>query len=133
MGSRAGLEYRTSGASHGLAIVTVIKGFPAGVRIKEETINSELRRRRACAGRGPRMSLENDKIEVLSGVKNGKTLGAPITIRVLNKKNSIGRLLPITKVRPGHIDLAAAMKFLVPDGRSGERRPGRRRPVPDRV
>ena len=119
MGSRAGLEYRTAGASHGPAIVTVIKGFPAGVRIKEETINSELRRRRACAGRGPRMSLEDDKIKVLSGVKNGKTLGAPITIRVLNKKNTIGRLLPITKVRPGHIDLAAAMKFLVPDGRIG--------------
>ncbi|MEK7309322.1 MAG: chorismate synthase [Planctomycetota bacterium] len=113
------LEYITAGESHGQAIITVISGFPAGVRIKEEVINSELKRRRACAGRGPRMSLEKDKIEILSGLKNGKTLGAPITIQVRNQKNTLDFLPPITRVRPGHIDLAAAMKFLVPDGRIG--------------
>jgi chorismate synthase len=129
MRSSAGLEYITSGESHGKAIVTVINGFPAGIRIKEERINSELKRRRECAGRGPRMSLEHDKIEVLSGVKNGKTLGAPITIRVRNKKNTIDFLSPITKVRPGHIDLAAAMKFLTLDGRIGAERASARETV----
>ena len=113
------LEYITAGESHGQAIITVISGFPAGVRIKEEVINSELKRRRACAGRGPRMSLEKDKIEILSGLKNGKTIGAPITIQVRNQKNTIDFLPSITRVRPGHIDLAAAMKFLTPDGRIG--------------
>ena len=87
--------------------------------MKEEVINSELKRRRVCAGRGLRMSLENDKIEILCGLKGGKTIGAPITIQVRNKKNTIDLLLPINKARPGHIDMASAMKFLTPDGRIG--------------
>src|SRR3989339_315392 len=123
------LEYITSGESHGQAIITVMSGFPAGIHIKEGIINSELKRRRECAGRGPRMSLENDRIEILSGLKNGKTLGTPIAIQVRNKKNIIDLLPPITKVRPGHIDLAAAMKFLTPDGRIGAERASARETV----
>ena len=107
----------------------MMSGFPAGIHIKEGIINSELKRRRECAGRGPRMSLENDRIEILSGLKNGKTLGTPIAIQVRNKKNIIDLLPPITKVRPGHIDLAAAMKFLTPDGRIGAERASARETV----
>lgn len=114
------LEYRIIGASHGPAIVTRIAGLPAGLRINQALINSELKRRRDCFGRGPRMSVETDKIEILGGIKNnGRTTGAPVIIRVRNKKNTIKQLSPITRVRPGHIDLAAAMKFLTLDGRVG--------------
>ncbi|MEW6026540.1 MAG: chorismate synthase [Planctomycetota bacterium] len=121
------LEYRTTGESHGPAIVTAITGFPAGVRINEKAVNAELRRRRQCAGRGPRMSLEDDRIEILKGVRNGLSTGAPIAIAVKNKKNIL--LPPLTRVRPGHIDLAAAMKFLTLNGRTGAERASARETV----
>lgn len=123
------LEYLTAGESHGKAIITVVKGFPADVEIRENLINSELKRRRLAAGRGTRMSLEDDKIEILSGLRKGFSLGTPITILVRNKKNIIDQLPPLTKVRPGHIDLVAAMKFMIPDGRIGAERSSARETV----
>ena len=131
------LSYFTTGESHGKGIIAIIKGLPVGLAINIKEIYSELKRRRIAAGRGPRMLLEQDKMEILSGIRKGQTIGTPLTILVRNypfrvlaqrtrqgswSANTIDRLLPLTKVRPGHIDMASAMKFLSLDGRLGAER-----------
>ena len=116
------LSYFTTGESHGKGIIAVIKGLPVGINIDINAIYSELKRRRIAAGRGPRMQQEPDKIEILSGIRKGQTIGTPLTLLVRNCVDTIDRLSPLTKVRPGHIDMASAMKFLSLDGRPGAER-----------
>ncbi|MFH1230991.1 MAG: chorismate synthase, partial [Planctomycetota bacterium] len=123
------LSYFTTGESHGKGIVTIIKGLPVGLTINIKAIYSELKRRRFAAGRGTRMQQEPDKIEILSGVRKGQTIGTPLTVLVRNYADTIDRLLPLTKVRPGHIDLASAMKFLSLDGRLGAERSSARETI----
>ena len=122
-------KFTTAGESHGRALVGIVEGLPAGVEIDVEKINHELWRRQQGYGRGGRMKIESDKIQILSGVRHGKTLGSPIAFTIENRdfvhweeimsaeklettpKNP--RL--VTRPRPGHADLAGGQKFGVRD------------------
>ncbi|MFQ5956626.1 MAG: chorismate synthase [Candidatus Brocadiales bacterium] len=105
------LKFITAGESHGKCMIAVVEGFPAGVHLDEEAINEDLRRRQGGVGRGPRMDIEKDEVEILSGIRTGETLGSPICMRIKNYDSSIDRLPELTKARPGHADLAGAMKY----------------------
>lgn len=128
-------RFLTSGESHGKCLDAIIEGVPAGFRISEDFINSELKRRQVGYGRGKRMQIESDKCEIKSGVRLGLTTGAPICLEITNKdfenwkipmstsevdlKNrEILKLVAeksFTKVRPGHADFAGAIKYQLED------------------
>ncbi|HLA37242.1 MAG TPA: chorismate synthase [Candidatus Brocadiales bacterium] len=76
------LKYITTGESHGKCLIAVVEGLPAGLRIDVETINSELARRQGGCGRGPRMKIEKDTVELLSGTRKGLSIGSPITLKI---------------------------------------------------
>jgi len=106
----------TAGESHGKAIVAILEGFPKGVKIDIDFINQELRRRQMGFGRGKRMQIEKDEVEIISGVRNRMTLGSPICILIKNKDQKIyperdDDLKPVLVPRPGHADLAGCLKF----------------------
>ncbi|MCM8800937.1 MAG: chorismate synthase [Candidatus Omnitrophica bacterium] len=105
------LRYLTAGESHGRAMVAVLEGMPAGLKIDLDFINHELRRRQSGFGRGTRMQIEKDKAQIISGIRKGLTLGSPITILVENKDYSIERLPKVLSPRPGHADLAGVLKY----------------------
>src|SRR5277367_3596508 len=108
------LRYWTAGESHGKALLALIDGFPAGVPIDTAPINVELRRRQGGYGRGGRQKIETDEVQFLSGVRLGKTIGSPIAMMVPNKDNRLDDLSatpPLHRPRPGHADLAGAMKW----------------------
>ncbi len=116
------IRYLTSGESHGPGLVGVVEGLPAGIEISSEYINRQLWRRQQGYGRGGRMRIESDTVEILSGVRFGRTLGSPIALVVRNKdwmnwteKMSVeGSGIGIEKIstpRPGHADLAGALKY----------------------
>src|SRR5512138_577186 len=116
-------RYLTAGESHGPQLTTIIEGLPAGIPLREEEINRELARRQCGYGRGGRMLIEKDVVEILSGVRWGETLGSPVTLAVKNKdwanwqeKMSSDpkyrdESICVTRARPGHADLAGAMKY----------------------
>lgn len=106
----------TAGESHGACLTAIIEGFPKGVKIEEEKINEELKRRMSGIGRGKRMAIEEDKVEFLSGLRNKMTLGSPIAVRVNNRDIKIfpqskDELFPLLVPRPAHADLAGAIKY----------------------
>ncbi len=108
------MRYITAGESHGEALIAVIEGLPANLLIDEDFINKELKRRQGGHGRGKRMAIEEDKVHVLSGVSNGKTIGSPLAIQIINKdyENWKGKIVPaMTRPRPGHADLSGAIKY----------------------
>jgi chorismate synthase len=115
------LRYLTAGESHGPALVTVADGVPAGLTLVAEDINGELKRRQWGFGRGKRMEIEADTAEILGGVRRGKTLGSPVSLLIRNKDwENWKRIMAIepgevteilTKPRPGHADLAGALKL----------------------
>jgi chorismate synthase len=105
------LRFLTAGESHGKAIVAILEGLPAGLRIDAEKINLELKRRQEGFGRGKRMQIEKDKAQVLSGLKNNKTLGSPLTLLIENKDASIEKLHKVLSPRPGHADLSGLLKY----------------------
>ncbi len=105
------LRFLTAGESHGPCLVATLEGLPAGVPIDLAQLNAEMRRRQLGYGRGPRMQFEPDAIELLSGVRRGKTLGSPIALLIRNKDASIDRLPVVTQPRPGHADLTGALKY----------------------
>ncbi|MCX5715221.1 MAG: chorismate synthase [Candidatus Omnitrophica bacterium] len=105
------LRYLTAGESHGKAIIAILEGMPAGFRIAPEIINHELKRRQSGFGRGKRMQIENDRCQILSGLKNGITLGSPITLLVENKDFSIEKMGKVMCPRPGHADLSGFLKY----------------------
>jgi len=105
------IRYMTAGESHGEALVCIVDGLPAGIKIKKELIDRELTRRMIGYGRGGRMKVEKDKAHILSGVRQNKTIGSPISLLIKNKDFSINKLHAVTKARPGHADLAGALKF----------------------
>src|SRR3954464_12623342 len=113
----ASLTYRTAGESHGRALISVIEGMPAGVTLDVEQINSELRRRQGGYGRGGRQKIETDIIEILSGVRRGKTIGSPIPLQLINKDSRLDDAPPLHRPRPGHADLAGSIKWLTTDCR----------------
>src|ERR1700761_1026289 len=114
------LLYRTAGESHGKALLTLVEGMPAGVPVDGDFINNELRRRQGGYGRGGRQKIETDRVEFLSGVRLGKTIGSPVTMLIPNKDSRLDDLSatpPLHRPRPGHADLAGSIKWLTTDCR----------------
>ena len=105
------LRYLTAGESHGKALVTILEGMPAGLKVSINFINDELKKRQVGYGRGDRMKIEADSVEILSGLRNNETIGSPISLLVKNKDARIDQLPKIHSPRPGHADLAGAMKY----------------------
>jgi chorismate synthase len=118
------LRFLTAGESHGRRLIGVLEGLPRGLSVDSEFINFQLHRRQLGYGRGGRMEIERDQIEILSGVRQGWTLGSPISFAIQNKDFDRWRIpmsvepapegsdiQSVTRPRPGHADLAGAMKF----------------------
>ena len=128
------LRFLTAGESHGPGLVAVVEGLPAGLRVESKGIAHELARRRLGFGRGARMRIEQDELEILAGVRHGFTLGSPVAIIIRNTEwprwqqemnpNPIetdedlsAEARPLTKPRPGHADLAGMLKYDTKDAR----------------
>ena len=121
------LRYLTAGESHGQGLVVIVEGLPAGLRITEEQIQTELGRRRLGYGRGPRMRFERDALTLIGGIRHGRTLGSPVAIEIANTEwpkweqemsPAPGRTgKPLTQPRPGHADLAGMQKYGFTDAR----------------
>ena len=122
------LRFLTAGESHGQALIATLDGIPAGLELDAGGIDAQLRRRQGGYGRGRRMAIESDRAEIFSGVRQGRTTGAPIALVVRNKDwvnwqqtmfpepemppGAAGaRRVPVTRPRPGHADLAGAIKY----------------------
>lgn len=112
------LRYLTSGESHGKCMLTIVDGMPAGLSVDEKAIDRELSRRMFGYGRGSRMKLESDKVQILSGLRKGVTIASPIAMMVKNIDQSIDRLPVVLDPRPGHADLAGALKYNLKDIRN---------------
>jgi len=120
------LRYLTAGESHGPGLVGIAEGFPAGLAIDFDAVNRDLRRRQGGYGRGGRQKIESDEAQFLSGLRGGVTLGSPIAFVVWNKDHENWKDLvspyarggkKFTQVRPGHADLAGALKYGFDDAR----------------
>ena len=126
------MRYLTAGESHGPRLTAIIEGIPAGLPLTDDYINAELKRRQGGYGRGARMKIESDKVEITSGVRHGRTMGGPITLNVTNLdhqkwldimnvadvEDKKKELRKITKPRPGHADLVGGMKYRFDDLRN---------------
>lgn len=123
------LKILTAGESHGKALVAIIEGFPAKVTIDVQKINRDLKNRQQGYGRGRRMAIESDEIEIISGLRGGLTLGSPIAFTIANRdfENWKSAMDPVTgdlqervvtKVRPGHGDLSGVLKYGFDDARN---------------
>lgn len=104
------LRYLTAGESHGKALVAILEGCPANLALSPIDIDRDLARRQIGYGRGARMKIERDQAEILSGVRKGKTIGSPIAVLIPNKSTELFEKI-ITQLRPGHADLAGAIKY----------------------
>jgi chorismate synthase len=123
------LQFSTAGESHGEALVAMLSGLPAGVPVDSEFLGRELWRRQQGFGRGGRMRIETDTAHILSGVRHGKTIGSPIAMTIANRDwKNWEEILPVeagdpsrhkavASPRPGHADLAGALKYNFPDAR----------------
>jgi chorismate synthase len=111
------LRYTTAGESHGKCLMVMIEGLPYGTPLEVDPVNAELGRRQGGYGRGARMKLETDQAEILTGIRKGHALGAPVTLEIKNRVQNSEELNPITRPRPGHADLAGALKFGTQDAR----------------
>src|SRR6185503_7706035 len=122
------LRFLTAGESHGQALVMTLDGMPAGLELDIDLLNAQLRRRQGGYGRGRRMQIESDRAEILAGVRHGVTTGAPISLLIRNRDwvnwqqtMYVEREMPaeasgtkraeVTRPRPGHADLAGALKY----------------------
>ncbi|NPA27243.1 MAG: chorismate synthase [Chloroflexi bacterium] len=116
------LRFLTAGESHGPGLVAILEGLPAGLVVDEDALAHMLARRQQGVGSGPRMRIERDRARILSGVLAGKTTGAPIALWIPNRDHAKWRgkaIPPFTTPRPGHGDLAAALKYGYTDLRPG--------------
>ncbi|BCB96650.1 chorismate synthase [Dissulfurispira thermophila] len=116
-------RFLTSGESHGKGLIGILEGIPSGLSLSSEDIDKELKRRQMGYGRGGRMKIESDHAEIISGIRWGKTIGSPISLIIENKdwknwqqgmsseSNYEGSIPPVTRPRPGHADLAGALKY----------------------
>ena len=128
------LRFTTAGESHGQALVSILEGMPAGVPLLAADVDAELARRQQGYGRGRRMQIERDAAELLSGVRAGETLGSPIAMLIRNRDwttwqeimdpaphdadaEGAPRKRALTRVRPGHADLAGILKYDRDDAR----------------
>ena len=106
------LRYWTAGESHGKALLALVDGFPAGLTIDQDMINHELRLRQGGYGRGGRQKLEQDTVDILTGVWQSTSLGSPIALQVVNNDYKLERLKELERPRPGHADLTGSIKYL---------------------
>src|SRR5579862_2178289 len=114
------LSYRTAGESHGKALLALVEGMPAGVHVDKEFIDAELRRRQGGYGRGGRQKIETDRVELLTGVRMGRTIASPVGLLIPNKDSRLDdptATPPLHRPRPGHADLAGSIKWLTTDCR----------------
>jgi chorismate synthase len=121
------LRFLTAGESHGRALVVIVEGLPASLKVSADQISDELARRRLGFGRGPRMRLERDELTILSGVRHGLALGSPVAVQVAYSEwakweaqmspQPVEAPLRLPRPRPGHADLAGSIRLL---GRHGE-------------
>lgn len=120
------LRMITAGESHGAAMVAIVEGLPYGLAVSLERLDRELSRRQWGHGRGPRMTIERDRVKVLSGIRHGRTMGSPVTLVVENKDSENWREVmsveggesdPETRPRPGHADVAGMLKLGAGDAR----------------
>lgn len=122
------MRFLTAGESHGPGLVAVVEGLPAGLAVTAEALGRELARRRLGYGRGARMKVEQDDLEILGGVRHGRTLGSPVAVLIRNTEwpkwsevmspeavEAVGN--PVTRPRPGHADLAGMIKYDTEDAR----------------
>src|SRR6185436_11349025 len=128
----ASLRFLTAGESHGPALTVIVEGLPAGVPVDRGRLDSDLRRRQGGYGRGGRMKIESDSVEVLGGVRHGRTLGSPVSVVVRNRDHvnwkdvmspdpqppEARQRRVLKHPRPGHADLAGALKYLTDDLRN---------------
>lgn len=117
------IRYLTAGESHGRALVGIIDGLPSGLALTEEIINADLKRRQGGYGRGGRMKIESDAVQFMSGLRWGRTLGSPLALMIENRdwanwtegmsayERHAGSIAAVTRPRPGHADLAGALKY----------------------
>ena len=112
------LRFLSAGESHGKALLAILEGMPAGLKVNKEQIDQQLKRRQAGFGRGGRMQIESDKAQILCGLKRNITLGSPIGILIENKDSGIEELPRIICPRPGHADLAGLLKYGFSDVRN---------------
>lgn len=124
------LRYLTSGESHGQGLITILDGIPSNIELNIDEINEELRKRQGGYGRGGRMKIEKDKINIIGGVRGKKTIGAPISFEIKNKdfENWSKYMAPmndidekgkiVENVRPGHADLVGCLKYDFDDARN---------------
>jgi chorismate synthase len=122
-------RFETAGESHGECLVATLTGLPAGIPIIVDELNRELWRRQQGYGRGGRMKIETDRASIVAGVRQGRTIGAPIALIVANadwknwteslpvEEGDLSKHKPVTRPRPGHADLAGAIKYNFPDAR----------------
>ncbi|KGA18647.1 MAG: chorismate synthase [Actinomycetota bacterium] len=124
------LRYLTAGESHGQALVVIVEGLPAGMKVIAEDIQAELGRRRLGYGRGPRQRFEQDEIVLIGGIRHGRTLGSPVAIEIKNSewfRSDVwheemspapgATKKPLTQPRPGHADLTGMQKYGFTDAR----------------
>jgi chorismate synthase len=125
------LRFETAGESHGECLVATLQGLPAGIPISLEAVNRELWRRQQGYGRGGRMKIETDRAEIVSGVRHSRTIGSPVAIIIRNRDwqnwtealpvedidGGEDKRKPVTRPRPGHADLAGAIKYGFHDAR----------------
>jgi len=125
------LRFQTAGESHGQALVALLSGIPAGLRIDFEYVNRELKRRQGGYGRGGRMKIESDAAQFLAGVRHGRTIGSPISLLISNhdwenwkealsvedRPETRAKHKALTRPRPGHADLAGCLKYNFPEAR----------------
>ena len=128
------LRFLTAGESHGQGLVIIVEGLPSGLRVDVDAIAAELRQRQGGYGRGRRMAIESDRAEIIGGVRRGLTSGAPVAMLIRNRdwpnwqatmhvepetpEGATGaRRAPVVRPRPGHADLAGALKYELDDMR----------------
>jgi len=125
------LRFLTAGESHGPALSVIVEGLPAGLKLDMAALDRDMQRRMGGFGRGGRMKIEDDRVEITAGVRFGRTLGSPVALRIVNRDhaNWLDAMAPsgehpgaekgrvVTRPRPGHADLAGALKFGTHDAR----------------
>jgi len=122
------LNFHTAGESHGKALMTIVEGLPADIEIDADIINDFLKRRQKGYGRRLRMDIEKDKVEIISGIRDGKTIGSPVGMMIQNKDYKNWKKImdiydididdEVSQPRPGHADLAGVLKYGLKDIRN---------------